>query len=96
MMILGAIDGCSRMIGYLQCNNNNLAATVLDLFIDIISIHGLLFRVKANFVVKNVHVALFMLDCPEGGINRVSFIGGTSVHSQCIEGLWDEVIRCVV
>ena len=87
IVIHGAIDGCNGMIRYLQCNNNILAATVLHLFIGAILIHGLPSRDRANFVVKNVDVALFMLDCPEGGINRVSFIGGTSVHSQCIEGL---------
>ena len=95
-MIHGAIDGCSRMIKYLQCNNNNLAATVLHLFIGAISIHGLPSRVLANFNVKNADVARIMLDCPVGGINRVSFIAGTSVHNQCIKGLWGEVIRCVV
>ena len=36
------IDGYSRMITYLQCNNNNLAATVLHLLLDAILIHGLL------------------------------------------------------
>ena len=96
IVIHGAIDGCSRMIRYLQCNNNNLAATVLHLFIGAISIHSLLSRVWGNFGIKNVDVARFMLDCPVGGINRVSFIVGTFVHNQCIEGLWGEVITCAV
>ena len=84
------------MITYLQCNNNNLAATVLHLLINSISIHGLPSRDRANFGVKNIDVAQFMLDCPKSGINRGSFIAGTSVQNQCIEGLWGEVIRCVV
>ena len=37
-----------------------------------------------------------MLDCPEGSIKKESFMAGTSVHNQCIEGLWGEVIKCVV
>ena len=82
----GAIEGCSRMIRYLQCSNNNLAATALHLSIGAISIHSLLSRVRPNFGVKNVDVVRLMLDCPEGGINRVTFIGGTYVHNQCIEG----------
>ena len=108
------------MIRYLQCNNNNLAATVLHLFLNTISIHCLPSRVRADFSVKKVDVAQFILDCPEGDIKRESFIAGTfvhnresyvarfmldcpeggvkkeSLHNQCIEGLWDEVIRCVV
>ena len=80
----------------MQCNNNNLAATVLHLFIGVISVHSLTSRVRAKFGVKHVGVAWFMLDCPEDGINRVSFIAGTLLHNQCIEGLWGEVIRCVV
>ena len=84
------------MIRFLQCNNNNLAATVLHLFIGAISIHSLPSRVWASFVVKIFDVARFMLDHPEGGINRVSFIAGTFVDNHCIESLRGEVIRCVV
>ena len=95
-MIHGAIDEYSRMVMQFQYNNNNLAATALDLFIDAFSIHGLPSRVRADFGVKSVDVARFMLDCPKPGINRGNFIAGTSVHNQWIEGLWGEVIKCVV
>ena len=90
------MDEYSPMITYLQCNYNILAATVLHLFIDAISIHGLPSRDQADFGVKYVDVALFLLECPERSISRWSFITGTSVHNQCREGLWGEVIRCVV
>ena len=92
----GAIDGWSRIIRYLQCNNNNSVATVLHLFVDAISIQIVPSRVRANFSVKNVDGARFILDCPEGGINRVSYTAGTSVYNNCVEGLCGEVMRCSV
>ena len=52
IVIHGPIDGHSRIIMNLQCNNNNLAGTVLHLFLDAISIHSLLSRVRADFGVK--------------------------------------------
>ena len=96
IVIHGAVDGYSRRITYLPCNNNNLAATVLHLLITAISIRGLPSRVRAGFGVTNADVTRFMVDCPERGINRVSFIVGTSIHNQCIECVWGEVIRSVV
>ena len=48
---------------------------------------------REDFGVKNVDVEQFMLNCPERGINTGSFNSGTSVHNQCVEGLWDEVIK---
>ena len=79
LVIHGATNGCSRMITYLQCNSNNLAATVLHLFLDAISIHGLPSRARADFGVENVDVARFILDCPERGINKGSFLAATFV-----------------
>ena len=94
LMIDGAIDGYSQMIMYLQCNNNNLAATVLHLFLE--AIHSILSIVRANYSVESVDVIRFMLNCPERGINRGSFIACTPVHNQRVERLWGEVIRCIV
>ena len=70
------IEEYSQMITYLQCNNNDLAATVLHLFIVATSIHGLPSRVRANFSAKNVDVVRFMLDSPERGNSRGSFTAG--------------------
>ena len=84
LVIHGATNGYSRMITYLQCNNNNLAATVLHLFLEAISIHGLPSRARADFGVKNVDVARFI--CCYFRI----------IHNQRIERLWGEVISCAV
>ena len=96
IVINDAISGCSEMIAYFQCHNKTLAATILHVFLDAISIHSLLSIDRADFGVRNVNAVRFMLDCPKRGIKRGSFIAGTSVHNQCIEGIWVEVIRYVL
>ena len=65
------------MMTYLQCNNNDLVATALRLFVDVISIHGLPSIVREDFGVEKENIARFLLDCPERGIHRGSFIIGT-------------------
>ena len=40
MVVHACIDGFSRMIIYLSCQNNNLASTVFELFLDGVSKHG--------------------------------------------------------
>ena len=73
----GAIHGHRQMMTYLQCNNNDLVATALRLFVDVISIHGLPSIVREDFGVEKADIARFLLDCPERGIHRGSFIIGT-------------------
>ncbi|XDV17579.1 hypothetical protein PO909_023414 [Leuciscus waleckii] len=86
IVVHGGTDGFSRKIMYLRANNNNRAATVL----------GLPHRVRSDKGGENVEVARFMLEHPERGSERNSFITGKSVHNQRIERLWRDVWCCVL
>ena len=55
-VIHGAIDGFSRKIIYLKCSTNNMASTVLDLFINATNQFGLPSRVRTDQGVENVDI----------------------------------------
>lgn len=79
---------------FLQCSTNNRAETVYQAFIDACSNWNIPSRVRSDYGGENVMVADFMLE--ERGMNRGSFITGTSVHNQRIERLWRDVHRVIV
>lgn len=83
------MDGYSRVIIYLRCTTNNLAATVLRLFQEATNSYGIPSRVRTDMGVENTGVARFMIQAR--GFNRGSIITGLSVHNQRIEKLWNEV-----
>lgn len=95
LVIHGCIDGFSRRIIFLHCSSNNLASTVLNLFLSAIDRDGGLWpsRIRVDHGVENVLVCEAMVETR--GEDRGSFIAGPSTHNQRIERLWRDVFRCV-
>ena len=95
LVIHGCIDGFSRRIMFLKCSSNNLAETVLTLFLEAIDNDGGLWpsRIRVDRGVENVLVCEAMVMAR--GEGRGSFIPGSSTHNQRIERLWRDVYRCV-
>ncbi|CAB4441421.1 unnamed protein product [Rhizophagus irregularis] len=94
LVIHGGIDGFSRMIVYLRCSGNNKAITVLSYFCEAVEKFGIPSRVRGDRGGENIKVAEWMIR--KKGINRGSYIGGSSVHNQRIERLWKDVHRVIV
>ena len=80
-VIHGCIDGFSRRIMYLRCHSNNLAETVLDLFLDTVIKDGDRWpsSIRVDRGVENVLVCDAMVQFR--GEGRASFIAGPS--TQC-------------
>lgn len=74
IVIHGFIDGYSRLITGLQASNNNLARTVLDLFLSAASTYGVPSRLRGDHGVENLQVAAFMEHI--NGRGRGSYIWG--------------------
>lgn len=75
----------------LRASTNNLAETVLDMFVDAITKHGVPWRVRGDRGGENRDVSILMILLR--GLHRASFIWGSSVFNTRIERLWVEVGR---
>lgn len=83
---------------FLKCSSNNLAQTVLDLFLDAVNKDGNRWpsRIRVDKGVENVLVCDAMIGIIDArGEGRRSFIAGPSTHNQRIERLWRDVYRCI-
>ncbi|KAF5366951.1 hypothetical protein D9757_010853 [Collybiopsis confluens] len=89
VVIHGFIDGFSRLVTGLRASPNNLAATVLSLFLESTAKYGIPSRLRGDHGVENVLVAAFMESTR--GERRGSYIWGRSVHNTRIERLWADV-----
>lgn len=94
MVVHACIDGFSRLIIYLSCQNNNLASTVYSLFQRGVSAHGLPKKIRTDHGMENVHVARYMLQ--HRGTNRGSVLTGRSVHNVRVERLHRDVYSGVL
>ncbi|CAG2202812.1 unnamed protein product [Mytilus edulis] len=86
-VIVGGIDGFSRLIMFLKCTDNNISETLLQCFLSGVDKFGIPNRVRSDKGMENVSVADFMLS--KKGLD--SMITGKSTHNQRIERLWRDV-----
>ena len=93
-IIVGCVDGYSRLSVVIECTNNNKAKTVLNCFLKGVEEYGLPSRVRSDKGLENILVADFMVE--KMGCNRGSMITGKSNHNQRIERLWRDVYESVL
>ena len=85
MVVHGGIDGFSRFIVFLTCNNNNKSETVAQLFEKAIHEYGVPDRIRTDKGGENIKVQLSVWACP---CHYVSFI----LPYHCY--LYDNIVGC--
>ena len=68
------MDGFSRFVTGIRAHDNNRAETVLELFLDLIDVHGIPSRIRGDHGTENVRVAEWME--MHRGLGRGSYIWG--------------------
>ena len=91
-IVIGGIDGFTRLIMFLKCHDNNTSETVFNGFLSGVALYGVPLRVRSDKGLENVSVADFMLR--QHGED--SMITGPSTHNQRIERLWRDVFEGVL
>jgi hypothetical protein len=80
IIIHGFIDGYSRLITGLRASDNNLASTVLNLFLHGANIYGVPSRLRGDHGTENLGVANWMEE--HRGTRRGSYIWGRFISFQ--------------
>lgn len=86
IVIHAFIDGYSRLVTGIRASNNNLAKTVLDLFLDAVQKHQIPSRIRGDHGVENLEVAAYMERVR--GVARGSYIWGRYVISALSHTCW--------
>ncbi|CAC5367459.1 unnamed protein product [Mytilus coruscus] len=71
-VIIGGVDGFSRMTMFLKCCDNNTSQTVLNCFLSGVANFGVPLRVRSDKGLENVSVADFMLS--ERGDGKIDIL----------------------
>ena len=93
-IIIGGIDGYSRLPVMLECRDNNKSDTILASFLGAVEKFGLPSRIRTDQGSENVGIVDYVIS--RRGTDRGSAITGNSTHNQRIERLWRDVYQGVL
>ncbi len=92
LVVHAGVDGFSRCVVYIKCANNNRAATVLESFMEGLSVFGTPDRVRSDHGGKNVDLRRHVISVHN---NQSCVLTGSSTHNERVERMWRDVRRNV-